>query len=202
MLYTNEQIKKRADKEKKKKKIIAIIVYILLTPVMIYNISLIISSILKPNKTPSFLGIKTYVIISGSMEPNISVGDIVIARNIKNEERELKIGDIISFRSGHSVITHRIVNIEKDKNGVLRIRTKGDSNNTEDGVDILINNIEGKVIAVIPKIGSIVRLLHDRTVLMIFLVVVYIYIIKSFKKNQRKNNRRLKRLKFEENNRR
>ena len=202
MLYTNEQIKKRADKEKKKKKIIAIIVYILLTPVMIYNISLIISSILKPNKTPSFLGIKTYVSISGSMEPNISVGDIVIARNIKNEERELKIGDIISFRSGHSVITHRIVNIEKDKNGVLRIRTKGDSNNTEDGVDILINNIEGKVIAVIPKIGSIVRLLHDRTVLMIFLVVVYIYIIKSFKKNQRKNNRRLKRLKFEENNRR
>ena len=202
MLYTNEQIKKRINKEKKKKKIIAIIVYILLTPVMIYNISLIISSILKPNKTPSFLGIKTYVIISGSMEPNISVGDIVIARNIKNEERELKIGDIISFRSGHSVITHRIVNIEKDKNGVLRIRTKGDSNNTEDGVDILINNIEGKVIAVIPKIGSIVRLLHDRTVLMIFLVVVYIYIIKSFKKNQRKNNRRLKRLKFEENNRR
>ena len=202
MLYTNEQIKKRIDKEKKKKKIIAIIVYILLTPVMIYNISLIISSILKPNKTPSFLGIKTYVIISGSMEPNISVGDIVIARNIKNEERELKIGDIISFRSGHSVITHRIVNIEKDKNGVLRIRTKGDSNNTEDGVDIIINNIEGKVIAVIPKIGSIVRLLHDRTVLMIFLVVVYIYIIKSFKKNQRKNNRRLKRLKFEENNRR
>lgn len=202
MLYTNEQIKKRIDKEKKKKKIIAIIVYILLSPVMIYNISLIISSILKPNKTPSFLGIKTYVIISGSMEPNISVGDIVIARNIKNEERELKIGDIISFRSGHSVITHRIVNIEKDKNGVLRIRTKGDSNNTEDGVDILINNIEGKVIAVIPKIGSIVRLLHDRTVLMIFLVVVYIYIIKSFKKNQRKNNRRLKRLKFEENNRR
>lgn len=202
MLYTNEQIKKRIDKEKKKKKIIAIIVYILLTPVMIYNISLIISSILKPNKTPSFLGIKTYVIISGSMKPNISVGDIVIARNIKNEERELKIGDIISFRSGHSVITHRIVNIEKDKNGVLRIRTKGDSNNTEDGVDILINNIEGKVIAVIPKIGSIVRLLHDRTVLMIFLVVVYIYIIKSFKKNQRKNNRRLKRLKFEENNRR
>lgn len=202
MLYTNEQIKKRIDKEKKKKKIIAVIVYILLTPIMVYNIALIISSIVKPNKTPSFLGIKTYVIISGSMEPNISVGDIVIARNIKNEERELKIGDIISFRSGHSVITHRIVNIEKDNNGVLRIRTKGDSNNTEDGVDILINNIEGKVIAVIPKIGSIVRLLHDRTVLMIFLVVVYIYIIKSFKKNQRKNNRRLKRLKFEENNRR
>lgn len=202
MLYTNEQIKKRIDKEKKKKKIIAVIVYILLTPIMVYNIALIISSIVKPNKTPSFLGIKTYVIISGSMEPNISVGDIVIARNIKNEERELKIGDIISFRSGHSVITHRIVNIEKDNNGVLRIRTKGDSNNTEDGVDIIINNIEGKVIAVIPKIGSIVRLLHDRTVLMIFLVVVYIYIIKSFKKNQRKNNRRLKRLKFEENNRR
>ena len=143
MLYTNEQIKKRIDKEKKKKKIIAVIVYILLTPIMVYNIALIISSIVKPNKTPSFLGIKTYVIISGSMEPNISVGDIVIARNIKNEERELKIGDIISFRSGHSVITHRIVNIEKDNNGVLRIRTKGDSNNTEYGVDILINNIEG-----------------------------------------------------------
>ena len=81
------------------------------------------------SETPNFFGIKTFVIISGSMEPNLKISDIVIIKRC--EQNELKENDIISFRSGQSVITHRINKIIETENGVEYI-TKGDNNNTKD----------------------------------------------------------------------
>jgi len=202
MIYTNEQIKKRRNKEIKIKKCISIIMYLLLIPIMIYNLSLIYGSIVNPNETPSFFGIKTYVIISGSMEPNLNIGDIVIARSIENQEEEIKVGDIISYRKGHSVITHRIVDIKKDENGILRITAKGDNNNVKDSEDILINNIEGKVIGVISKLGKITMLLQDKTILIVALILLYMSISRGYKASQRKNDRRIKRLEYERNRKR
>ena len=112
MLYTNEAIKNRKRKTVKRKKIIVTIIYILLIPILIYNLTLIAQSIVNPEKTPNFFGIKAYVIISGSMQPKLDIGDIVIVKNTKLEE--LQEGDIISFRKGQSVVTHRISEIIKE----------------------------------------------------------------------------------------
>ena len=198
-LYTNEEIKRRKNKEIKRKRIVSICVYIILIPILIYNINLIIKAIINPNETPSFLGIKTYVIISGSMEPKINIGDIVIEKSIKNKEEEIKIGDIISYRSGQTIITHRIINIEEDENGILRITTKGDNNNTEDSERILINNIEGKVIMIIPKIGYITLLLRDKIIIIVVFIIAYIYIEQIEKIKRKKEARRQKRIEYEEN---
>ena len=197
-LYTNEEIKRRKNKEIKRKRIVSICVYIILIPILIYNINLIIKAIINPNETPSFLGIKTYVIISGSMEPNINIGDIVIAKSIKNKEESIKVGDIISYRKGQNVITHRITNIEKDENGILRIATKGDNNNTEDSERILINNIEGKVITIIPKIGYITLILKDKVLIILIFKIAYVYISKTEKVKKRKEARKQKRIKYEQ----
>lgn len=197
-LYTNEEIKRRKNKEIKRKRIVSICVYIILIPILIYNINLIIKAIIKPNETPSFLGIKTYVIISGSMEPNIKIGDIVITKSIKNKEESIKVGDIISYRKGQNVITHRITNIEKDENGILRIATKGDNNNTEDSERILINNIEGKVITIIPKIGYITLILKDKVLIILIFIIAYVYISKTEKVKKRKEARKQKRIKYEQ----
>ncbi len=197
MLYTNQEIAKRRKKKIKIKRIVAMILYIILIPIMIYNISLIIQSLYNPNKTPSFLGIKTYVIISGSMEPKINIGDMVIAKNIKNEEEAISVGDIIAFRKGESVITHRIVRIEKDENEILRITTKGDNNNTNDRETILINNIEGKVITVIPKIGTFILIFQKKIIIIIILIMCYICISHSDNAKKRKMERRLKRQEYE-----
>lgn len=64
MQYTNEAIRERKIKSNKIKKVISIAIYIMLIPLLIYNISLIAQSVINPSKTPSFLGIKTYIIIS------------------------------------------------------------------------------------------------------------------------------------------
>lgn len=191
MLYTNQEINRRKKREEKIKNIVNIIISIMLVIVMTYNISLIIQKIIYKEKTPSFIGIKTYVVISGSMKPNIEIGDVVIVK----KEKELKEGDIISYRKGKSVITHRITSIIEE-NGEKIYKTKGDNNNTEDSEQIINEIIEGKVIKIIPKIGNIVFILKNKITILIAIILLCKYAINSYKKNQRINMRHLKRLEY------
>ena len=197
MLYTEEAIIKRKQKAQAFKKVITITTYILIILLLTYNISLIIQAVVNPSKTPSFFGIKTYSIISGSMEPTIHTGDIVIAKETNKEN--LQIGDIISFRLGQSVVTHRIIGIEETENGEV-YTTKGDKNNTEDKVEIKIDLIEGKVIGRIPFMGKIAKLLHGNISIIVIILMVYIYYSHTSKVSRIKNRRKAKRMKYEENN--
>ena len=104
---------------------ISIMIYIIIIPIIIFNITLVIKSCLNPSKTPTFFGIKSFVIVSKSMEPTIMTGDAIFVKQI--EEENLKVDDIISFKDGESVNTHRIVEIVEN-NGIKRYRTKGDNN--------------------------------------------------------------------------
>lgn len=197
MLYTEEAINKRMKKTQALKNKITIIAYILVIPMLIYNISLMIQAVVNPAKTPSFFGIKTYTIISGSMEPEIKIGDIVIVKESKQED--LQKGDIISFRQGQSVVTHRIIETEKTENGVL-YTTKGDNNNVEDKTKISIDLIEGKVIGHILYLGKISRLLQGKISVIIIAFMVYIYFSHTSKVSNIKNRRKVKRMKYEEKN--
>lgn len=194
MRYTNKEITKRRNIEIKIKNSFNILIYIILISIMSYNISLIFQSIICQNRTPSFFGIKTYVIISGSMEPNINIGDIVIVK----EEKELQVGDVISYRKGQSVITHRIVNITEQK----EYKTKGDNNNTEDSEIILDKDIEGKVIKVVPKLGKLALLLKNKIIIIVILIILYMCISMNYRKNKKKNSRHQKRLEYEKKMRR
>lgn len=105
-------------------------------------------------KSPLF---GAYVIISPSMVPTIKVEDAIVI--MRKEPDELKKGDIITFLSSDPrysglTITHRIVGIEKSEKGYF-YRTKGDNNNTEDSALVSSDNVYGKVILKIPKIGYI-----------------------------------------------
>lgn len=96
------------------------------------------------------------VIATGSMEPMIMPGDVILIEKVKETEeiKELKVGDVIQFKnvSENILISHRIIQVvgsEKEKS----FRTKGDNNNSEDRDLVLAGNIKGKIIKVVPKIG-------------------------------------------------
>lgn len=197
MLYTEDAITMRMKKEQRNRKIISIIAYILLIPLLIYNISLIAQAVVNPNKMPSFLGIKTYTIISGSMEPEIQIGDIVIVK--ETPEEELQEGDIVSFRQGQSVVTHRIIEKKETENGKKYI-TKGDNNNVEDSQDIDFALIEGKVICKIPFLGKIAQMLQGKITVIVIALMAYIYFSHASKINSIKNRRKVKRMRYEEEN--
>lgn len=196
MLYTEEEIKKRQKRSERIKNIVSILAYCMLIPLLAYNISLMIQAVTVPNKTPSFFGIKTYVIISGSMEPEFKIGDIVIAKEV--EEESLKEGNIISFRQGQNVITHRITQIFEEE-GKVKYKTKGDNNNTEDTGTITYEAIEGIMIGSIPFLGKVSLILQGKITLVVIAVLVYVYFSHTSTVNRKKNRRKVKRMKYEEN---
>lgn len=85
------------------------------------------------------------VVLSGSMEPTLSVNDIIIFA----KQESYKAGDIVVFSDDGIKSVHRIV-----KNSPKQIITKGDYNNAED-LPITKDQIYGKVRLSIPKLGAI-----------------------------------------------
>ena len=194
--YYNEKIRKK-QVIKTIKNILVKLIYILLLPIILWDLIIIIQTIQKPNETPSVFGIKTFCIISGSMEPTISVNDIVIIKEV--EQNEIKRGDIIAFKHKGETITHRVIKISKYENGELLYTTQGDANNTEDEDKITFDEIEGKCINVIPKIGKIVLALKSKTTLGIILAILIIIYIFEQKTNTKKIKRSKEREKYEKN---
>ena len=96
---------------------------------------------------------KPVAIMSNSMKPEFSRGDIVIVADIdKKIIEKLKIGDIIIYRLENSTVIHRIADI-KESNGELFFRTKGDNNATVDREYVTEEQVLGIVKLVVPKIG-------------------------------------------------
>ena len=88
------------------KKIISIIILIILITILFVSVTILIDSCLHPDEVPSFFGWKPFIVLSGSMETQISAGDIVVVKEI--DTQNLQKGDIIAFKEDDVVITHRI----------------------------------------------------------------------------------------------
>ena len=99
--------------KKKENKVLQIIKYIIITILVIMlitNIYLIVKSKLHKDKVPSLFGYKVFIVLSDSMETEITTGDIVITKN--TDVKDLKEEDIIAYKNSKEyVTTHRIVNI-------------------------------------------------------------------------------------------
>jgi signal peptidase len=194
--YYQEKIK---NKQKKKilQSIIIKVIYIILLPIIIWDLCIVIQTIHNPYKTPSVFGLKTFCIISGSMEPNISKNDVVIIKEV--EQNEINKGDIISFNINGETITHRVINISSNSEGDLLYTTQGDANNIEDDEKITFEDIEGKYIGRIPKIGKIILALKSKFTLCIVLaVLIFLYFIEQ-KSSDKKIKRSNKRKEYEKN---
>ena len=86
---------------------------------------------------------KMIAVGSGSMEPEYYMGDAVIFE--KKQAHEVKVGDILVFKRGRTVITHRIVSISKSNNSKYDITTKGDNNDNEDDYLVQKEDVLGVV---------------------------------------------------------
>ena len=87
---------------------------------------------------------------SGSMEPNIARGDLVLVERYR-ERDELEVGDILVYKHSNVVMVHRISEMQEQQNGDYAYTTKGDANKSEDewtvGKNEIIGVVKGKIIA-------------------------------------------------------
>lgn len=136
-----------------------------------FNVYSFNASSLTGNAVPMPFGIGMSTVLSGSMEPTISVGDLLIIK----EQDSYKVDDIVVYQSGRMPVVHRITDISEEM-----VTTKGDANNTSDE-PFSIKNIKGEVVAVIPWIGNVLWALKSPVGFIVVLALAILLIEFSFR---------------------
>lgn len=191
-MYKIDKIQKENQRIHTIGKIFSVIIYIILIPIIIFNFALIIKSFINPGEIPDLFGYKSFVIVSGSMEPTIMTGDAILVKEVP--QNEIKTDDIISFSQGGNIVTHRVIEIAEE-NGIKKYKTKGDNNNTEDKEKITYEQIEGKYQFKVNQFGVITEILKSKITLIILILIVisiYFYKRKMEKKRQERKEKRKK----------
>ena len=174
-------------------KILSTIICIVILFLIIFNVTLMIKSYINPNELPSFLGIKSFVIVSESMEPTIMTNDVIFITNTSKEN--LSVGDIISFKTGDYINTHRIIRIEEE-NGEEVYITKGDNNKDEDRGYVRFQDIEGKYLFRLPGFGKITEILKSKVTLLILLIILVLISYYEVRISKRRLKRKEERFEF------
>jgi len=151
------------------KKVFKIIYYVILGIIIFVALLLIISVF------PITGNIKTMSVLSGSMEPNIHTGSVIVVKPVSN----YKVGDVISFGPNTKTqipTTHRIAEM-RIESGQNIYKTKGDANNAEDNKEVLQKEILGKVYFSMPCMGYIVDFVKKPWGLILVIVIPAVIIV-------------------------
>lgn len=133
------------------------------------NIWMLVQQTLLNREVPQVLGYSQYIVTTGSMEPNLSPGDLILVK----AEDQYELGDVVTFHDSHgSVVTHRIMGTVGDQ-----FITQGDANNTEDGDLLSAEQIIGKLQQVLPGMGFVIEFLRSPLGILV-LVVAGVLLIK------------------------
>lgn len=127
----------------------------------------------------NIFGYTFFEVATGSMANTINIGDIVVVK--VNEA--FKENDIIVYKEENSFITHRVIKIDGQD-----LITRGDANNSEDK-PIKSDQILGKVIYIIPKIGIWRKVLASPEILgmiIIFIILLGIVLMLTSKTEKEK----------------
>lgn len=142
---------------------------------------------LKGDQMPMPFKIGISVVLTGSMEPTISVNDLIIVK----ETNDYEVGDIVVFQDHSSLVVHKIIRIDGEE-----IVTKGDANDTEDA-PISVKQIKGEVVSIIPVLGLIVKFIKSPIGIVLILAGAIVLLRLSYKKEKEEKDSDLNKLKDE-----
>lgn len=111
---------------------------------------------------PHVLGYRTMTMLTGSMAPMIEPGDVTVVTPVAVED--VTEGMVITYHQpigNRSLVTHRVVEVQRDATGSVTVRTKGDAN---EAIDPWTATLEGdtayRVRAVVPELGHLIQALR------------------------------------------
>ena len=149
------------------------------------NIYIFNASRLGGDLLPTPFGYGAAVVLSGSMEPELSVGDLLII----HEQEQYGLNDIVAYQDGTMPVVHRIIALEGET-----VTTMGDANNVAD-TPIPMEAIKGKVVADIPYVGYVVMGLKKpiSTILLVVLTILLVEgSVRRSKLEQEENKEKIK----------
>ena len=147
------------------------ILLIIITLLILVGIYYIIQIKILKNDFANLCGYTFFEVATGSMENTINIGDLVIV----NLTKDVNENDIIVYKDDNNFITHRLIKKQADK-----LITRGDANNSEDK-PINEDQILGKVIYIVPKMGIFRKIFISKEILglviaiLILLGILFVY---------------------------
>lgn len=152
--------------------ILDVITVFIIVYITIIGYSYVSINVLKKNYVGIF-GYTFFEVASGSMNPAIKVGDIVVVKLNSPYQK----GDVITYYSEPNYITHRVYEVNGDN-----IITKGDANNTVD-FKVSKENVLGKVVIVLKSVYIFKKVILNVRVVASFIITVILFILVISYKN-------------------
>ena len=157
------------------------------------NVYTLNASRLAGDQVPMPLGVGATVVLSGSMEPAIYTGDLLIIA----EQDSYEVNDVVVFQTNRMAVVHRIIEIYEEtveSNDGEEIRsfaiTKGDANNSPDD-PIQIDQIKGAVVFRIPLIGYLINVIKTPIGTILILALAILLLERSFHKEKMRDQEKL-----------
>jgi signal peptidase len=144
----------------------------------------------RPDQMMDYLGFRSFIITSDSMEPVLEVNDLIVIKQV--DEEDIQKNDIITFYTylseigQYGYVTHNVVDIIEQEGETVYI-TQGERHYSDsvdrwfdengDPINITIEEVEGEYVFKIPKVGYIKALIIDPIFLGVILIngfVIYI----------------------------
>lgn len=117
-------------------------------------------------------GYRSLIVQSGSMEPTIMTGDVIIIAKANDYVKN----DVITFQDEEGLITtHRLITIAEKEPKVYS--TKGDANRVSDDASVVFDQIMGKVILTVPKLGYFLIFVRSKIGMTVFVGIPALLII-------------------------
>lgn len=139
------------------------------------------------NAVPMPFGVGASVVLSGSMEPKLSAGDLIFIV----EKDEYHPDEIVVFQEGSIAVAHRILSISEEE-----VITQGDANNSEDA-PFHPKYIKGKVVFAIPYVGYLVYIVKTPLGTLAILGLAIYFWERSFRVQKKINQQKLADIKAE-----
>ena len=139
------------------------------------------ATVLAGNALPMPFGFGVAVVLSGSMEPELSVDDVIIVRPAD----AYAVGDNVVYQDGGTLVVHKIIAIDGET-----VTTQGTANNTPDD-PIHQRYIKGRVTGVIPAVGGLIHLIRSPIVSLAILALAVYLLICAGRAEQREQQDKL-----------
>lgn len=123
------------------------------------------------------MGFQVFTVISGSMEPTYSVGDLIYVKKV--DTSKIEVGTPITFVLNENLVvaTHRVVEVDRENQ---HFYTKGDANETVDGAPVHFNNVIGVPKFSVPYLGYVSDFIQNPPGMYITIGIVGAMIIITF----------------------
>ncbi len=139
------------------------------------------------NVMPMPFGVGVAVVLSGSMEPELSVDDVIVVK----ASVDYAVGDTVVYQDGRSLVVHKIVEMDGDI-----ITTQGTANNAPDE-PIGLSAIKGKVVFAIPSLGVVVTALKSPIATVLLLGAAVWLLILSYRRERENDEKELDKIREE-----